>query len=130
MWGNGHSFGDCFHFARMIGKKRYFCNVSLHVLPLFVVLSEKNCTGTFQCILRNLTSVSDVCEGAPISLFWAPTGLNELREERFEFLFILIGQSTMTFLTGQSGVYSNTGTQVGVHNKDFGAVSWTDLPRV
>ena len=111
-------------------KKRYSCNVSLHVLPLFVVLSEKNCTGTFQCILRNLTSVSDVCEGAPISLFWAPTGLNELREERFEFLFILIGQSTMTFLTGQSGVYSNTGTQVGVHNKDFGAVSWTDLTRV
>ena len=51
---------------------------------------------------RNLTSVSSVCEAAPISLFWAPNGLNELPEVRFEFPFILIGKSTMTLSTGQS----------------------------
>ena len=47
---------------------------------------------------RNLNSVSNVCEAAPISLFWAPNGLNELPE----FPFNLIGKSTMAFLTGQS----------------------------
>ena len=35
-------------------------------------------------------------------MFWAPNGLNQLPEVRFEFLFILIGQSIMAFLTGQS----------------------------
>ena len=47
----------------------------------------------------HLTSVSGVCEAAPISLFWAPNGLNELPEVHFEFPFILIGKSTMTFST-------------------------------
>ena len=51
---------------------------------------------------RILTSVSNVCEAAPISLVWFPNGLNELPEVRFQFLFILIGKSTMAFLTGQS----------------------------
>ena len=32
---------------------------------------------------------------------WTPNGLNELQEKRFEFPLILIGKSTMTFLTGQ-----------------------------
>ena len=41
--------------------------------------------------------------GSSISLFWALSRLNELLEMRFEFLFILIGKSTMAFLTGQSG---------------------------
>ena len=40
--------------------------------------------------------------GATRSLFWTPNELNGLQEERFEFPFILIGKSTMTFLTGQS----------------------------
>ena len=39
-----------------------------------------------------LNSVSDVCEAAQLSLFWAPNGLNELPEMRFEFPFILIGK--------------------------------------
>ena len=34
---------------------------------------------------------------------WESNGLNELPEVRFEFLFILIGKSTMAFLTDQSG---------------------------
>ena len=41
-------------------------------------------------------------QAAPKSLFWAPDGLDELAEVHFEFPFILIGKSTMTFLTGQS----------------------------
>ena len=48
------------------------------------------------CLMNN------VCEEEPISMFWTPNGLNELKEERFEFPFILIGKSTMEFLTGQS----------------------------
>ena len=35
-------------------------------------------------------------------MLWAPSGLDELTEVLFEFPFILIGKSTMTFLTGQS----------------------------
>ena len=34
---------------------------------------------------RNLTSVSNVCEAAPRSLYLVPNGLNELPEVRFEF---------------------------------------------
>ena len=51
---------------------------------------------------RNLTLVSNVFEAAPISLFWAPDGLNKLPEVCFEFPFNMIGKSTMAFLTGQS----------------------------
>ena len=51
---------------------------------------------------RNLTTVSNVCEAAPISLFWVPNALNELPEVRFEFPFKLIGKSTTAFSTGQS----------------------------
>ena len=35
-------------------------------------------------------------------MFWAPNGFNNLPEMRYEFLFILIGKSTMAFLTDQS----------------------------
>ena len=45
----------------------------------------------------NLTSVGNVCEVAPKSLFCAPNGLNQSPEMGFEFRFILIGQSTMVF---------------------------------
>ena len=63
-----------------------------------------------------------------MSLFRAPNGRYELPEERSKFLFILIGKSTVVFLASR-GVYSNPGTQ-GAQNKDFGAVSQTDLTRV
>ena len=46
--------------------------------------------------------VSNVCEAAPRSLFWAPYGLGKLLEVCFEFLSNLIGCLTMTFLKGQS----------------------------
>ena len=51
---------------------------------------------------RNPTPVSSVCEAASIFLFWAPNELNELPEVRFEYLFNLIGKSTMAFLKGQT----------------------------
>ena len=54
------------------------------------------------CRRRNFTPVSNACEAAPRSLFCAPNGLNELPEVRFESSFMLIGKSTMAFLTGQS----------------------------
>ena len=47
------------------------------------------------CRRVNLSPVSNVCEAAPISSFWAPKGLNELPEMRFEFPFKLIGELTM-----------------------------------
>ena len=50
---------------------------------------------------RNQTPVSNVCKVAPISLFWAANGLNNLPEMRFRFPFNLIGKSTMAFLTVQ-----------------------------
>ena len=49
-----------------------------------------------------LTSVSNVCEAAARSLFLVPNGLKELPEVHFECPFILIGESTMSLLTGQS----------------------------
>ena len=52
------------------------------------------------CCRRNLTPVSSVCEAAPLSLFCAGHGLNELPEMHCEFPFNLIGKSTMDFLTG------------------------------
>ena len=71
-----------------------------------------------------------VCEAAQISLTRAPNELNKLPEVRFEFLFILIGKSTMAFSTGQSWRVLNLATQVGVQNKAFGDVSQTELTRV
>ena len=46
--------------------------------------------------------VSNVCEAASRSMFWALYGLSKLLEVRFEFLFNLIGNLTMSFLKGQS----------------------------
>ena len=51
---------------------------------------------------RYLIPVSNVCEAASISLFWAPNGFNELPEVSLEFPFNLICISTLPFLTGQS----------------------------
>ena len=47
-------------------------------------------------------SKGTVCEAAPRSSFWIYNGLDELPKVLFEFPFILIGKSTMAFLTGQS----------------------------
>ena len=49
-----------------------------------------------------MESVSNFCEASLISLFWAPNGLNEISEARFEFPFIFFGKSTMTFLKAPS----------------------------
>jgi len=70
---------------------------------------------------RILTSVSNVCEEALMSLFWAPKELNELPEERFEFPFILFGKSTLAWRVLKSRYTGEA------QNKDFGAVSQPDL---
>ena len=67
---------------------------------------------------RILTSASDICKAAPILLFWATNRLNELPEVGLEFPFILIGKSSMAFLTGQSwrvleSSYTGGGPQQG-----------------
>ena len=85
------------------GKSRYLVGFSdeqiskeqvgiLNYLPSFPSLRCR----------RNLTSVSTFCKAAPVSLFLAHNGLNELSEMHFEFPSILIDKSTMAFLTGQS----------------------------
>ena len=70
---------------------------------------------------RNLTLVSNVCKAAPKSLFWAPNGLNELLDMRFEFPFNLIGKSTMAFFNRliDHGAYSNVSTQVEAYLELF-----------
>ena len=54
-------------------------------------------------------------------------GLSKLPEVHFEFAFIVIGKSPMDFQHANCGMYSNPGTQEGAQNKNFGAVSQTDL---
>ena len=68
---------------------------------------------------RKLTSVSNVCKAAPRSLFWVLNGLNKVPELRFEFPFIVIGKSTMAFLTGQSWRILKFWYTGGAKNKDF-----------
>ena len=73
--------------------------------------------GTSQGLLRkrNLSPVSKFCEAAPVSLFWAYNGLNEL-PEHFEFSFNLIGKSTMAFYQANHSAHSNPGALVGGSN--------------
>ena len=78
----------------------------------------------------NLTSASNVCEEEPISLFWAPNGLHELPEKRFEFPIILLGKSTVAFLTGLSWRVLTSWYTDRAQNKDFDAVSQKVLTRV
>ena len=48
---------------------------------------------------RNLTPPSDVCEVAPIFLFWAdPRRTQRITGNAFEFSFNLIGKLTMAFV--------------------------------
>ena len=76
----------------------------------------------------NVTLVSNVCEAAPRSLFWAPNGFNELSEV-FRISFHPDWQI-------ENGIFNRPIiglTQILVHgwswNKDFGAVSQTDMWR-
>ena len=59
------------------------------------------------CCRRNLTPVSSVCEAAPLSLFCAGHGLNELPEMHCEFPFNLIGKLTMDFEQANHGTLWN-----------------------
>ena len=85
------------------------------------ILQGPSCTSLRRW--RNLTSVCNVWEAVPRSLFWAPNGFNELPEVRFKFPFILIGKLAMAFLTGKSWHVLKSWYTGGARNKDFGAVS-------
>ena len=58
---------------------------------------------------RYLIPVSKVCEAAPISLFWLPSGLNELPEMRVDFPWLANLQS-LFFKLANHGAYLNSGT--------------------
>ena len=60
-------------------------------------------------------------------MFWAPNGLHEIPEKRFEFPIIWIGKSTVAFLTGRSWRVVTSWYTDRTQNKDFDAVSQTDL---
>ena len=79
---------------------------------------------------HNLTLVSNVCEAALISWFWASNRLNKLPEVHFEFPFILIDKSTVASLTGQSWRVLKSWYTGGPHNNDFRAVLQMNLTRV
>ena len=78
----------------------------------------------------NLTLVSNVCQAALISLFWALTDSTNYWEcIIFEFPLILIGKQTMEFLTDQSWSAVKSCYTGGAQNKDFNAVLQMDLTR-
>ena len=78
------------------------CSISIYIsrLKSSPIVNHRR----VESLLRrlNLTWVSNACEAAPRSLFWASNGLNELPGVCCKFPFILIGQSIMAFLTVQS----------------------------
>ena len=61
---------------------------------------------------RNISPVTNICEAAPISVFWVPNGVNELPEMRSKFSSDLIGKLTMAFFQANHGAYSNPGREV------------------
>ena len=63
------------------------------------------------------------------SLFRAPSCLNKLPEICLEFLFNLIGKSTMAFLTDQLRHILKSWYTGGTQSKDFGAVLQTGSTR-
>ena len=71
--------------------------------------------------------VSNIREAVPRSLFWAPNRLNESREVRFEFPFILIGQSIVYFFNRP--IMARTQI-LEAPNKDFGAFSQKNQPEL
>ena len=76
------------------------------------------CVACHRCYL---TPISNVCEAAHVSLFWAPNRLNELPEMRFEMCFNLIGELTVAFLMGQSWLAIKSWYTGGsAQNKGFG----------
>ena len=72
----------------------FFVSENLARIVIIFLGGEGGAWGRMVASLRrrlNLTSVGNVCEVAPKSLFWAPNGHNQSPEMGFEFPFILIG---------------------------------------
>ena len=79
----------------------------------------KYCSMFSLCRRRSQTPVSNVCKVAPISLFWAANGLNNLPEMRFRFPSTSWANRQWLFEKSNHGTYSNRDTQVAAQNKDF-----------
>ena len=64
---------------------------------------------------RNLTPASNVCEAAPVSLFWAPKRAQEITRNAIRISLQPDWQLNRQwlFLHANDGVYSNPSTQVG-----------------
>ena len=92
---------------------------TFHALPYYICERTFYARTQVKNTRRWKSTLSNVCEAAPIFLFCAPNGLNKLRDVRFEFSFVLIGKSTVAFLTGQSWCvlkswYTDGGPEQGV----------------
>ena len=72
-------FHTCYHLMACLLKPTRL------TLPMWL-LPRYNMKCSLRC-RRNFISVSNVCEAAPISLFWEPKRPNELPEIRFELSF-------------------------------------------
>ena len=113
-----------------------FALLTLQMIKTHISLKRRNNKGsTLSCSLHrrlNLTSVSNVCEAVPRSLFYfrPPTDSTNYRKGVSNFLLIWLTNRQWLFEQANHGAYSNPGTQVGAHNKDFGTVSQTDVTRV
>ena len=81
----------------IMSRKFQTCSLSRWIVSLLCQI-----VAVSLCRRHKLTPVSNVYEAAPIFLFKALNGLNELPEVSFEFPLNLIGKSTMAFLTSQS----------------------------
>ena len=81
-----------------VRRDLHLLDPSLTTASLFQMSSQVS----LHCRCNLNPVISNICKTALTSLFWAANELNELPEMQFEFPFILIGKSTMAFLTGQS----------------------------
>ena len=77
---------------------------------------------------RSLTSVSNVCEAAPLLL--CPQRTRRITRSVSSFVSYWLANRQWLFQQVTHCAYSNPGTEIRVRNKDFGAISKTDLTRV
>ena len=109
--------------ARRLRKRQLWFSVAGIIRCLFIAwysLSRR----------RSLTSVSNVCEAAPVSLLWGtgyPADSTHYWKSASNFLSSRLANRQWHFKQTNDGAYSNRlGTQVGAKSNDFGAVSRTD----
>ena len=102
-----------------------FALLTLQIIKTHISLKwRNNKESTSSCSLRgrrNLTSVSNVCEAVPRSLFYfrPPTDWTKYRKGVSNFLLIWLANRRWLFEQANHGAYSNPGTQVGGPQQGF-----------